>query len=281
MGRQSAHAAPAGRPRVRESGWHGLQPPRAARRRPAFWTTDGDIASLAAFARGFLARHGRQASPLYLAGEDFGTGRVAGLAAYLAERNVPVRGVILLSMQPGADAVAGDWQHINLLPSLILTAWHHKKLAPELSSMSLEQIAGEARKFASRDDLRALQRRPDDRRRADEAIANVSRLTGLSKAFVTANDLRIAVDRFAAELRGRAEDARVLGQPRRGVRAADRGRWAGFHSAAASQFPPGPARSDFQTAYDGYLLGSRVRRQSGGRLLPHRRRRCRLHLHRQ
>ena len=30
---------------------------------PAFWTTDGDIASLAAFVRGFLARHGRQASP--------------------------------------------------------------------------------------------------------------------------------------------------------------------------------------------------------------------------
>ena len=116
-------------------------------------------------------------------------------------------------MQPSADALAGDWQHINLLPTLVLTAWHHKKLAPELSSMSMEQIAGEARKFASREYLHALYK--GDRLTAEErtkAIANLSRLTGLSKAFVTANELRIAADRFAAELlRAGPQDARVPG----------------------------------------------------------------------
>ena len=71
----------------------------------------------------------------------------------------------------------------------------------EVVAQVLEQIAGEARKFASREYLHALYK--GDRMTPEErtkAIANVSRLTGLSKPFVTANELRIAVDRFAAEL---------------------------------------------------------------------------------
>ncbi len=37
-------------------------------------------------------------------------------------------------MTMSADAVAGDEQYITLLPSLVMAAWHHKKLAPELES---------------------------------------------------------------------------------------------------------------------------------------------------
>jgi carboxypeptidase C (cathepsin A) len=223
---------------------------------PAFWTTDGDIASLGAFVREFVKRAGRQSSPLFLAGEDFGTGRVAGLAAYLADRQVPVQGVILLSMTPSADAIAGDTQHLTLLPSLVMAAWHHKRLAPELSSMSLEQIAGQARQFASREYLHALyqgDRMTEEQR--TKAIANLARLTGLSKPFLTANNLRVSLDRFAAELlRDRREtlatsDSRVSGfAPTVGVG----GR--GFVAAAApidfhlSKLGPG-----FLTAYEGYL----------------------------
>lgn len=223
---------------------------------PAFWTTDGDIASLAAFVREFARRTGRQSSPLFLAGEDFGTGRVAGLAAYLADRQVPVSGLILLSMTPSADAIAGDTAHLTLLPSLVLAAWHHKKLAPELSSMSLEQIAGQARQFASREYLHALykgERMTEEQR--TKALANLARLTGLSKAFLAANNFRVPLDRFAAELlRERREtlsnsDSRVAGfVPQAG------GGGRGFFAAAApidfhlSKLAPG-----FLTAYDGYL----------------------------
>ena len=77
-----------------------------------------------------------------LAGEDSGTGRVAGLAAYLIEHEIPVHGVVLLSMTLSADATAGDAQYMTLLPSLIMAAWYHKKLSPELNAMSAEQIAG-------------------------------------------------------------------------------------------------------------------------------------------
>src|ERR1035438_5414134 len=88
-------------------------------------------------------------------------------------------------MTTSADADAGDTQYITLLPSLIMSAWHHKKLAPELNAMSAEQISGQARQFASRPYLHALYK--GDRMTPEErtkAIADLSRLTGLSKAFV-------------------------------------------------------------------------------------------------
>jgi carboxypeptidase C (cathepsin A) len=190
------------------------QPGRA----PSFWNTAADIASLGEFVRSFINTNDRRNSPLFLAGEDFGTARVAGLAAYLNEHQIPVHGVVLLSMTMSADSLAGDAQYITLLPSLILAAWHHKKLAPELSAMSAEQISGQARQFASREYLHALYK--GDRMSPDErtkVIASLSRLTGLSKAFLVNNNLRITLDRFNAELmrdqhRGLASsDARVSG----------------------------------------------------------------------
>ena len=116
----------------------------------------------------------------------------AGLAAYLTEHQIPVHGVVLLSMTMSADAVAGDAQYMTLLPSLTMAAWYHKKLAPELNAMSAEQISGQARQFASREYLHALYK--GDRMTPEErtkVIADLSRLTGLSKAFLVNNDLRI------------------------------------------------------------------------------------------
>src|SRR5262249_44851208 len=42
---------------------------------PNFWSTTSDAASLGEFVRAFITRYGRKTSPLFLAGEDFGTGR--------------------------------------------------------------------------------------------------------------------------------------------------------------------------------------------------------------
>src|SRR5262249_54754614 len=152
---------------------------------PSFWNTAADIASLGEFVRSFINAYDRRNSPLILAGEDLGIGRVAGLAAYLDEHQIRVHGVVLLSMTMSADALAGDTQYITLLPSLIMAAWHHKKLSPELSAMSAEQISGQARQFASREYLHALYK--GDRMTAEErtkVVADLSRMTGLPKAVV-------------------------------------------------------------------------------------------------
>jgi carboxypeptidase C (cathepsin A) len=187
-------------------------------RGPNFWNTAGELASLGEFIRGFLLANDRRNSPLFLVGEDFGTGRAAGLALYLFDHQVPVHGLVLLSVTPSADSIAGDEQYITLLPSLVMAAWYHKKLAPELLALSAEQIAEQARLFASREYLHALYK--GDRMTPEErtkVVANLTRLTGLSRQFVVSNNLRITLDRFNSELLRdqrrvlSSSDARVTG----------------------------------------------------------------------
>lgn len=225
---------------------------------PSFWNTAADVASLGEFVRGFINTYNRRNSPLFLAGEDFGTARAAGLTAYLIEHQIPVHGVALLSMTMSADALAGDAQYITLLPSLIMAAWRNKRLAPELTAMSAEQISGQARQFAAREYLHALykgDRMPPEER--TKVVADLSRLTGLSKAFIVNNDLRISLDRFSGELlrgehRGLSNsDARVTGF----IPGAGGGGRGGFGAAvsAAIDFNLTNIAGGFQAAYETYL----------------------------
>ena len=232
-------------------------------RGPNFWNTAADAASLGEFVRSFINTYNRRNSPLFLAGEDFGTARVAGLAAYLIEHQIPVQGVVLLSMTMSADAVSGDEQYMTLLPSLIMAAWYHKALAPEMNSMSAEQISGQARQFASREYLHALYK--GDRMTPEErtkVVADLARLTGLSRAFIVNNNLRITQDRFNSELmrdqhRGLSNsDARVSGfiPAAAGGRGGGGGGGGGFGVApAAIDFNQSNLAGGFQTAYETYL----------------------------
>jgi carboxypeptidase C (cathepsin A) len=231
--------------------------PESPARGANFWTTAGDIASLAEFVRIFLNSSDRRNSPVFLAGEDYGTGRVAGLAGYLFDHSIPVTGAILLSMTPSADSIAGDARHLTLLPSLALAAWAHKKLAPELQALGADALAEEARGFASREYLHALYK--GDRMTAEErakATASLMRLTGLPRLFIVSNDLRITLDRFNAELL-RAErkalsssDARVTGYvPPSG---GGRGGFGGF-TAPSVDYNQSYLAAGFQTAYEAYL----------------------------
>lgn len=237
----------------------GFSRPDHPSRASAFWTSAGDVASLGEFVRSFLIRHARRTSPLFLAGEDAGTGRVAGLAAYLVEHDVPVSGIALLSMASSADSTAGDERFITLLPSLVMSAWVHKKLSPELSAMSAEQISSQARQFASREYLHALYK--GDRMTVEErnkVVADLARLTGMSKQFVISNNLRISLDRFNSELMreqrlGMAvSDARVTGfLPETGGGGGGRGR--GFAPAPTVDFNLSALSGRFLSAYDSYL----------------------------
>jgi carboxypeptidase C (cathepsin A) len=231
-------------------------------RGPNFWTSASDVASLGEFVRGFINTYNLRNSPLFLAGEDFGTGRAAGLTAYLIEHQIPVNGVALLSMSMSPDAVAGDTQFITLLPSLTMAAWRHKKLAADLNAMSAEQIAGQARQFASREYLHALYK--GERMTADErakAIANLSRLTGLSKSFIVNNNLRVSLERFNSELlrdqhHGLSNsDARVTGfmpTPAGGGRGGGGGGFGGG-APVGIDFNLSNLAGGFQTAYETYL----------------------------
>jgi carboxypeptidase C (cathepsin A) len=230
-------------------------------RGPNFWNTAADVASLAEFVRSFLTANNRRNSPLFLAGEDLATARAAGVAAYLIEHDIPVSGVAVLSMAMSADALAGDTQYITLLPSLVMAAWNHKKLSPELNAMSAEQIAGQARLFASREYLHGLYK--GDRMTPEErtkVVADLARLTGLSKAFIVNNDLRISLDRFNSELLREQHnglsysDARVTGFSPSAGGGGRGGGGGGFGGgAAAIDFNLSNITGGFQTAYETYL----------------------------
>jgi carboxypeptidase C (cathepsin A) len=230
-----------------------------------FWNTAGDTASLGEFVRIYLERMNRLASPLFIAGEDASTGRVAGLSEYLSEHLIPVKGVILLSMMASADSIAGDFQYITLLPSLTMSSWYHKKLSPEMNAMSAEQIAGQARQFASREYLHALYK--GDRMTAEEktkVIADLSRMTGLSKSFLINNELRVTLDRYNSELMRdqrmglSRSDARVTGYipmagGGRGGGGGGGGRGGGRGGAGAVDFNMSKISGPFATAYVDYL----------------------------
>jgi carboxypeptidase C (cathepsin A) len=233
--------------------------PDQPNRGPDFWNTATDISTMGEFVRSFLNTYDRRNSPLFLAGEDFGTARAAGLAQYLTDRQIPVAGVVLLSMTPAADALAGDAQYITLLPSIIMASWYHKKLGPELQSLGAEQIAEQARQFAAREYLHALYK--GDRMTAEErtrVIANLARLTGLSKSFIVNNNLRITLERFNSELlrdQRRAlanSDARVTGYvPAPG--GGGRGGRGGGASAVALDYNQSRLAGGFLAAYENYL----------------------------
>ena len=166
-----------------------------------FGGVENDLAAFGEFIRSFLNEYNLWGSPLFVGGESYGTTRAAGLAGYLTDRDIPINGVMLLSAVIDSNAAAGEQRQLSTLPTEIMTAHYHKKLAPELQKLSVEQIAKQARDFASGEYLEYL----FDGARATQAqrekvLTDMSRYTGLSKPFINSLDLRVPLGPFSTEL---------------------------------------------------------------------------------
>jgi hypothetical protein len=168
---------------------------------PDFGGVENDLAAFGEFIRSFLNEYNLWGSPLFVGGESYGTTRAAGLAGYLTDRDIPINGVMLLSAVIDSNAAAGEQRQLSTLPTEIMTAHFHKKLAPDLQKLTVEQIAKQAREFASGEYLEYL----FDGARAtqaqrDKVLANMARYTGLSKTFIDSLDLRVPLGPFSTEL---------------------------------------------------------------------------------
>ena len=87
--RQRIHLARSHRPGVHRSGRHGLQPRQDAGNRPSDSNgVRGDIQSVGEFIRMYITRNERWLSPLFIAGESYGTFRAAGLAGTLIDKGI-------------------------------------------------------------------------------------------------------------------------------------------------------------------------------------------------
>jgi carboxypeptidase C (cathepsin A) len=170
-----------------------------------FWGLKGDVDSIAEFIRSYLTRTERWLSPLYIAGESYGTTRAAGLSDALLERGIGLQGLVLVSsilnFQTARFQRGNDLPYQLFLPTYTATAYYHQKLPHDLLQRPLIDVLKEVEAFAAGEYLWALNQGsalPAERR--DELIQRLSRYTGLDPQYVDLTDLRINIHRFCKEL---------------------------------------------------------------------------------
>jgi carboxypeptidase C (cathepsin A) len=189
------------------TGWSRPADAAAARK---YENPDGDIQAFGEFIRMYISRNERWGSPLYLFGESYGTTRSAGLSGYLQGRGIVFNGIGLLSMALNFQALAfsptNDTPYPWNVPTYAAIAYYHKKLSPELQAgfdrcqadpdapcavlKQIEEwaITDYAAALARGDSMTAAQRQ--------SAVDKLAMYTGLPKAIIEENNLRIDVGTF-------------------------------------------------------------------------------------
>jgi carboxypeptidase C (cathepsin A) len=153
--------------------------------------------------RAWLTRHQRWGSPLYLAGESYGTTRGAALADKLQTMGVALSGLILVScamdLQSLVFAPANDLPYALFLPAFANVAQYHGLLKGPLAA-SPEAARAAAEAFVDEDYVAALHAggRLGEKRRARIA-RRVAELTGLPQSLVEEKNLRISDQAFFFE----------------------------------------------------------------------------------
>jgi carboxypeptidase C (cathepsin A) len=187
--------------------FHGVQP---------------DVQSVAEFIRLYMTKYGRWGSPIYLAGESYGTTRASAMAGFLAERyGIAVSGITLISsvldFKTLITSPSNDLPFEMYLPSYAAVAWYHKKLSPDLQA-DLNKTLDAARKFTTDEYAPALLKGTGitaDQRA--HLIQQLAAFTGLPADMIDRDNLRIPPDQFEKQLLGDGHhiigrfDARITG----------------------------------------------------------------------
>lgn len=167
-------------------------------------SVDGDVQALAEVVRRWLSQHRRWHSPVFMAGESYGTTRGAALADRLQTEGVPLAGLILVScamdLQTLVFAPGNDLPFALFLPGYAAAAQYHGKLHGSLGE-SAQAAREAAESFVMDDYVRALHAGArlthDERRRIAQRVAE---LCGLSVDFVEQHNLRVPDSAFFFEL---------------------------------------------------------------------------------
>jgi carboxypeptidase C (cathepsin A) len=164
----------------------------------------GDIQSVGEFIRMYLTRTGRQLSPLFIAGESYGTFRAAGLAGYLVEHGIAFNGIVLIGTTLNLGTIwnsGDDLAYVLALPTCAADAWYHKKVAADLGRKDLKSFLKEVESFAEGEYASALSK-GDDLAPAERkaVIDKLSRYTGLDAHYIDESNLRWDVAHFTRQL---------------------------------------------------------------------------------
>lgn len=173
---------------------------------------DGDVDALAECIRLHLTRTQRWSSPVYLAGESYGTTRGAALADKLQSLGVALAGVILVSCAMDLQTIVfeekNDLPFALFLPAFAGVAQYHGKLKGALAQSAAAARAA-AETFVHEDYLKALHQGSRIAQRDKTRLAKrMAELTGLRADLIEDHNLRINDQDFFFELM-RAEGRQV------------------------------------------------------------------------
>ena len=170
-----------------------------------YWGLKADLEAVGEFIRLYLSRSKRWTSPLYLAGESYGTTRAAGLAGHLIDRGIAFNGIALISTVMNFQTIrftkANDLPYTLYVPSYCASAHYHSKLDEDMNARELRPLLHEVADWAEGEYAVALakgDRLPENERQA--VAERLSRYTGLSTRFILGADLRINIMSFCKEL---------------------------------------------------------------------------------
>jgi carboxypeptidase C (cathepsin A) len=170
-----------------------------------FWSFQGDVDSVGEFIRIYLSRYRRWNSPLFMAGESYGTTRAAALAGHLVDRGIAFNGIFLISTVLDHLAIrflrSNDLPFQLFVPTYAATAWYHKRLPAALQRRGLADLVGEVKAWSEGELTAALMkgdRLSDDERRT--VARRLADFIGLDLDYVLGTNLRVDIFRFCKEL---------------------------------------------------------------------------------
>lgn len=167
-----------------------------------FFGVTADIKYLAEWINTFVSRMNRWASPKYLIGESYGTGRVSGLALELQNAHwMFVNGVILVSPTTLGIERGTVMNAALRLPYYAATAWYHKQLPADLQAKDLTDMLPEVEKFTIDELVPAMARGGFlEENKKKEIAKKMSRYSGISEQVILQNNLDVALGLFWKEL---------------------------------------------------------------------------------
>lgn len=170
-----------------------------------YLSVDGDLEQTGEFIRRFLSRYRRWSSPLFIAGESYGTFRSAGLAGKLAEKGIIFNGVVLISSVLELGTLlfesGDDIPYVVYVPTYAATARHHGVLDETKMGMSQSDFLNAVRDWTATVYAPALAQdallASDDRKRIAKEL---SEWIGIDQDLIEHWDLRVSGDRFCSQL---------------------------------------------------------------------------------
>ncbi len=164
----------------------------------------GDIQSVGEFIRMYVVRNNRELTPLFIAGESYGTFRAAGLAGYLIDRGIAFNGIVLIGTTLNLETIwsrSDDLVNALELPTYAADAWYHKKVAADLQKKDLKSFLKEVENFSLTEYSAALNKGdalPAAERKT--VIDKLVRYCGLDARYLDDTNLRWDVGHFTRQL---------------------------------------------------------------------------------